>query len=269
MRETMTADADTLTSSPPDLSIEDRRRGMRRTYVGQALGQILPWLLLQQAFGVLFLRHLGATYLETMLPPALLQLTLGLTIPTSLLVPPSRGKRWLLQCWFLFGLVLAAVLGATFLPLPPRPMVLVILGLLILGAATYNLGTTFWFPLLHDLVPGEERGRYFGKMRTSWTAAVFLATLLVGWFLGEEPELWRFQVVIAVCLVLYFGRNAVLAKLPDIRTGGGRSWCSPATSASWPSSPASQVRPWFSTCGTRASEFGTTSSCSPSARWAR
>ena len=200
------------------LTAEQQRTGMRLVYLGQSVGPILPLLLMKTAFGVLLIKHLGGSDFQAMLIGSLLLLPRILQVPTSLLVPPAAGKRFMLRCWSMNGLAIAGVLGITFLPVDSRTKVVLILLLIAVGAVVHLTGSTFWFPLLHDVVPNNERGRFFGKMRAIWSSTTFAAVMIIGVFLGKSPPLWKFQVVLAVALVLYLLRNIFIARLPEGRT---------------------------------------------------
>ena len=200
-----------------ELSPELQRRGMRCAYAGQAVGALLLMLVAHGAVGTLFIKHLGG--------PDFLALTLGLLfgfcrllqIPVSLNVPPPSGKRFMLWCWVLSaGIMGVAALVPTFTgmrPITPYAVVAVI----ALATCVSQCGGTFWFPLLHDVVPVNRRGRFFGKMRSAWSGTLFIAVLLSGWFLGEAPATWRYQAVIFTGVVLMLLRNIFVARIPENR----------------------------------------------------
>jgi MFS family permease len=198
-----------------ELSPELQRSGMRYAYAGQAVGALLLMLVAHGAVGTLFIKHLGG--------PDFLALTLGLLfgfcrllqIPVSLRVPPPAGKRFMLRCWAVSAGImgLAAVVPSLMGTRPATPYVVV--GVIALATCVNQCGGTFWFPLLHDVVPADRRGRFFGKMRSAWSATLFIAVLLSGWFLGETPATWRYQVVVAVGVVLMLLRNLFIARIPQ------------------------------------------------------
>ena len=200
------------------LTEKQQRTGMRLAYLGQGTGAILPQLLIQSAFGVLLIKHLGGSDFQAMLLGSLLLLSRILQIPISLLVPPSAEKRFMLRCWLVNGFAMAVILAITFLPIEGEIKVISILVFTLIGGIASVNGATFWFPLLQDVVPDNQRGRFFGKMRTIWNSTTLAAILSTGMFLGNNSSLWRFQVVIAVGLVLYFTRNIFIARLPEGRT---------------------------------------------------
>lgn len=199
------------------LTEAEQRKGMRLIYFGQGVGPIITQLLGNSAFGVLLIKHLGGSNLQAMLLVSLSSLPGLLQIPISLIIPPSRGRRFMLRCWIGKGLSIFVAIGVIFLPIETRMKVLLVLLLFAIGAIIEMSGNTFWFPLLHDVVPEAMRGRFFGKLRTIWQFNSFLAIILAGVFLGNDPKLWRFQIVLAAALILYFLRNIFIARLPKTR----------------------------------------------------
>jgi MFS family permease len=192
-----------------------QRHGMRMAYLGQAFGTIQAQILMGSAIGVLLIKHLGGSDLQAMLLVPLLLSARVLQIPISLHVRPSKGKRFMLNCWLVNGLAVASAIGVTGLPIPNQTKILLMVGLFAAGGIVQMCGLTFWLPLLHDIVPERMRGRFFGRLRTIWSATSFVAMLLAGLFLGKEPELWRFQVVLGGALGLYLMRNLFIAHLPE------------------------------------------------------
>ena len=202
------------------LSDSQRKQGMRLVYLGQGMGAMLYHLLSSSALGVLFIKQLGGSDFQAMFLTSLFLVTRVMMLPTSLLVPPRHGKRFLLGGWFGGGIAISLGLAATLLDLDPSTRVAVFLIFTTLGMISLNSGNTFWFPLLHDLVPANERGRFFGKMRTCWSCTTLVAIVLSGLFLGDQPELWRFQAVLAIVLVFFFVRTIVIRKVPSTPAPG-------------------------------------------------
>jgi MFS family permease len=192
--------------------------GMRLVYCGQAFGAVLTQLLSASAVGVLFIKHLGGSDFQAMLLVSLFSLPRILQVPVSLLVRPSRGKHFMLTCWMLNGVAVGVAIAATFLPVAPPIKVFLVLLFISTGALLQMSGLTFWFPLLHDVVPSRMRGRFFGRMRTIWGATSFAAIVLTGLFLGSDPQPWRFQVVLGIALGLYLARNLFIARVPEPQT---------------------------------------------------
>ncbi len=197
------------------LDPQTQRKGMRLAYAGQSVGVIFSQLIANAGVGALLVKHLGGSDTLAMLLGSMFGLAAGVQLPVSLLVHPRKGKRFLLRCWAISaGVTLLAgivpfVLGRTTLSAR------VLVGLLMLAILFRQLGSTFWFPLLHDVVPEQRRGRFFGTLRACWSSSLFAATLTTGWWLGQEPETWRFQAVIFAGAGLILLRNVFVAKIPQ------------------------------------------------------
>jgi len=198
----------------PSLTARDKRHGMGYAFLGQSLGILLFMLFMRSAFGPLFLKQLGASdrwAMWVLSTPALMPLV---QIPLSLLVHPRRAKVFLIAGWSLFGLAIAAaaVIPSTARDLPAAPAVAV--GLVFLALVANLAANTFWFPLLQDVVPGDFRGRFFGRLRSTWGGLLYLAVVLSGLYLGEAPDLRRFQAIIFIGVLLVVLRNLLVSRVP-------------------------------------------------------
>ncbi len=187
---------------------------MRYAYAGQAVGALLIMLVAHGAVGTLFIKHLGGPDFLALMLGVLVGFFRLLQVPVSLHVLPLGGKRFMLRCWAvsagLMGVAAAVPLLSGERPATPYLVVAVI----ALAACVHQCGGTFWFPLLHDVVPSDRRGRFFGKMRSAWSATLFIAVLASGWFLGEAPATWRYQTVVAVGIFLMLLRNVFVSRIP-------------------------------------------------------
>jgi len=202
--------------APPatSLSAAAQRRGMRYGYVAQSLGMLLPHVLFGEGVAVLFLKHLGAGEFQTMLTVSLYGFGRLLQLPVSLLVHPARGKGVMLACWTAFAAAMGAATVVAGLVPPGSAWLWAVVGAIALGLLVQGAGNTFWWPLLHDVVPADQRGRFFAKLRALWGATAFLAILLAGAFLGQEPATWRYQVVVAALIALFLARNVFVLRIP-------------------------------------------------------
>lgn len=190
------------------------KRGMRLAYAGQSIGILLAMLILRSAFGPLFLKHLGATDSLTMWVFAVPGLLPLIQIPLSLWVPPHRTKTALLVGWGIWG---ALMIPVALIPdwISDETTALAWVTGVLVTAIFVNMGAaTFWFPLLADVIPKERRGRFFGRLRATWTTLLYLTIVLLGLYLGPDPDLPRFQrvILLGVCLVLI--RNLIVAFVP-------------------------------------------------------
>ncbi|MBI2440699.1 MAG: hypothetical protein HYV35_04930 [Lentisphaerae bacterium] len=187
---------------------------MRLAILGQALGTHLYLFISTSAVGPLFILKLGGSDLQAMLPASTAALMALLRIPLSVLVNSGHGKRFMVACWNLVALPASLAL-LTALWLGPGPLtVKIVLISFFLCQALEHAGSTFWFPLLHDIVPATRRGRFFGNLRSGWQLAYFGASVMAGIFLGLDPALWNFIVVFAVVGSLQIARQFFVGRLP-------------------------------------------------------
>lgn len=192
-------------------------------YMCQAFGVHLFLFISASAICPLFIKKLGGSDLQAMLPATMSGLLLMIQIPISILVPPLYGRKFLLRCWawssfpMLLVLLAAAGLGA-------RPVTLwIVLAALIMTQLLLIAGSTFWWPLLHDVVPSNKLGRFFANLRAIWSITYFGMSVLAGFFLGQSPAIWQFLVVLGVVTGLQLYREFLVAKMPSPSENDGDS----------------------------------------------
>lgn len=203
-----------LPTANQGLTNDQQTRGMRSVYWAASAGSIYYVLASGSAVSVLFIKELGGSDFQAMLPASLLLLTRIIQLPASMKIAPGRGKRFMVNCWH----VATGLLGLAFL-LPfvlgkGQLSVISFLVLFSIASAISASGGVFWFPLLHDIVPVHTRGRFFGKMRSIWNVVSVAAVLAAGAFLGKNPDLWQFQIIFLITLVLFAGRSFIVRKMP-------------------------------------------------------
>ena len=202
------------TNAAQGLTDQQQTRGMRYTYIAVCFGSIMFFLMRGSAIGTLFIKQLGGSDLQALLITAFVTLFHVIQIPIALKIAPSKGKAFMLSCWYVYALLLAvAVLMPSFLP-PGQTTVIWVLILVAMAFAVRSAGGPFWFPLIHDVVPVDRRGRFFGKLRALWTSVCFAYVLLAGVFLGSQPDIWKFQVILGIATVFALVRNIFVTVIP-------------------------------------------------------
>lgn len=187
---------------------------MRNTYYAASVGSVLLVLVSKSAVVALFVKQLGGTDFQAMLPGAMMLLSRAVQVPVSMRVAPGDGRRFLLRMWVAATVVMTLAFAFPTIRGGGAGTVEVFLILLGLGVVTSSAGAAFWFPMLHDLVPVHRRGRFFGRLRATWTGIGFFVVLASGFFLGKDPDVWQFQVVFGVALVMYCLRVYFVARIP-------------------------------------------------------
>ncbi|ARN55943.1 MFS transporter [Sedimentisphaera salicampi] len=131
------------------------------------------------------------------------------------------GKRKaLLYCSGVVSSILA--LPIVFAPLihhyklmPDSTMLYVVFSAAVLHSIFESLGGASWFPMLQDNVPRRAAGKFFGLFRRRWQIALMIGTFLISFFLGEEPEWWRFFAVFAVGELFFLSKIISLSGIAE------------------------------------------------------
>lgn len=203
------------------LTDAQQHRGMRRSYVAGSSLMVYVMLLQGAAIGALFIKAIGGTDFQAMLIGSMIQLVRWIQIPTSLRIPPRRAKPFMLRLMSLAGVVLLAGFALpAVLPQGPGPA-WVVLGVVFLGGLLHLSGGSFWLSMLHDFVPPDRRGRFFGRLRASWSTVSFLVILAAGWFLGRDPELWQYQAVLGFGALMLLVGTYLIRRMPEGNTFRG------------------------------------------------
>ena len=180
---------------------------------------MLFWAGLNERVISLFVLHLHPEITNSALAcffaiPPILGILTALISP---LVDMAGKKRLMKPMYLLSAPFVGMLIGIPWLLRWLSPsMTMVALALILAGYyTTRSLGFAGWFPLINDNVPAETRGRFFGRLRTTWQIALIVCTALLGWFFGNNPELWRFQVVFAVALLANLLGTLVIMSVPE------------------------------------------------------
>jgi len=210
-----------------EMSAEDRRRSMRWAIVFAVVSLVGITSISESVLALAALKlgageiYLGALSLVTFAP-------LVCSVFTMPLVEYRGKRRLLIRCalvssFFVLPLLALPVLAARW---PAEWCLALMMGCVLLRQGIDALGFSGWFPILQDIVPAEEIGRFFGKMRVSWQTAAFAVLIISAWFLGKDPAWWKFQVVFGVGVVALFARTVTLLPLaenPPVKTQAERS----------------------------------------------
>lgn len=77
-----------------------------------------------------------------------------------------------------------------------------------------------WFPLVSDIVPDGQRGRFFGMLRFLYQSASIVFALIASWSLERHSAVLVFQGFLGAALVLRIGGTLLFARIPEIRRVG-------------------------------------------------
>lgn len=177
------------------------RRTMRLSILEGSITQLfLNWTTGSVLIG--YMLHLGAGPTELALV-ASVPLLAQVVSPFVASLAASLGGRKLLT-------VLLAVIGrglwvlAALLPLlalPPEWQGGALVALVALSSVFQAGNGTLWSAWMGDVVPEQERGRYFGLRAGVLGVVGMLGNLVAGFFLDRLPAPFNFQVVLAVAVL--------------------------------------------------------------------
>ena len=204
----------TPAGSDQGLTPEQQHRGRRNVYCAASFGFVFLVFISASPIGVLFIKRLGGSDLQALLPASLLLLLHFVQIPVSMKVAPRYGKIFMVICWFIAaGLLGLAFITAFFLK-HGQPAVISFLIIFIIAQVFQCAGSSFWLPMLHDIVPVNRRGRFFGRLRALWNTTGLVLVLLSGLFIGKNPELWKFYFIFGIAILLLIGRGIIVIRTP-------------------------------------------------------
>ena len=189
-----------------------RRKGQRYAITSALFGCISEWVNDSNAIIILFLVMLGGSEAFSLFSSsfsALASVLLGM--PCALLISRIGLRRSYTSATF-FGMVMFLLMASAPMFGPRAKYVVMI------GALCYNLSrplySNSWYPMCGNVLRSDERGKFFSTMRFSYMILNTCLLYLAGRFMGDEPQLWKFQVIILFAAVMAFGRVFCMNKMP-------------------------------------------------------
>lgn len=196
---------------------DQRRKSMRCVFLVSIIGiagatlisqQIMVLLAIKAGAGEIFI---GLLSFAGLAPFALCLLTLPQL--------ESRGKKFLLMRWTL--VTSACVLLLVFLPqfaqsCPIYVFMPIMFILVAMRTGAGGLGFAAWFPQLQDLVPPRVTGKFFANLRTAWQSAGMISMLVAAWFLGSNPQWWKFNLIFTIAFVFFALKLVFLYPISEI-----------------------------------------------------
>lgn len=199
---------------PQGLSYLEQKRGMRMAFLVSATGSVMWMYITQSAVFALMIKAMGGTDFQAMLPGSM-TFIFRISQPIAAMhVPPKHGQFFMVLMYSISSVVMMLGLLVPFLPLSSGMLIWLFLCVMLLGQFFESMAGAFWFPLLHDLIPVNLRGRFFGRLRSLWNGFGLVLVLLSGWFLGHDPAVWQYQVVLLTGVMLGWARNIGILKMP-------------------------------------------------------
>lgn len=91
---------------------------------------------------------------------------------------------------------------------------------IVAGIAVFGIGFTLfassWLALLFPIIPQNIRGRFFGKVRTSFRAVTLVITLLTSLVLSKYSADWILQALMGFFTLMLLLRLVIYLRLPEL-----------------------------------------------------
>ncbi|VGO22764.1 MFS transporter [Pontiella sulfatireligans] len=203
------------------LTEEQRKRAFNAIIITQCLGMITA-ALFQNGFYLSYFTKLGLSSAGIAflfaLPPLL---GAGLMLPFAFYADRMGKKKLALvgQALLIASLliIMAAGMGATRLALP-----LIVVSLLFFCVGGSLQGAS-WFALLGPIIPVKTRGRFFGRLRVTFTTVCILFTVLISRILKSSQSMTAFQMLLGVVVVAAVIRFFTYARIPELENAEGEA----------------------------------------------
>ncbi len=195
------------------LSPTEEKKALRNIILTQclaivALGTVVNGTLL------LYLTALGASAVRTMIYLAILPLTNALLLLPAAFLADRYGKKRIGQIGLTIGIFGWATISlASFAGHASES--LVVSGL-VLAALCSSLMGAGWFSLLSPIIPTEIRGRFFGRLRLTFSLVSLILSLFYAWILSLHTDIVVYRGIYAVATLAYFARWFTYRRIPEL-----------------------------------------------------
>ena len=203
------------------LNDRQRKRALNIIVVTQCLGMLTAFLF-QNGFYLNYFDKLGfSSSAFAMLASIPFWLAVFLLLPCAY-YSDRFGKLKL----SLFGQVLIVVSLVLMLAAGwaggSEAIVLVVLSLVVFGVGGSLQGAS-WFALLGAIIPPHIRGRFFGRLRVTFTLVNILFAWAVARVMVATPSVRAFQGLLLFILLAHVARYFTYARIPELEVVDGES----------------------------------------------
>lgn len=186
------------------ITMQQKRNGMKHAILSACWGALAQILVKESSVIILFAMLIGAGDMLSIFTTSILDVILCLTmVPFAYLAGKVGNKKAAIVAVCIGNVSLLLCSAAPWFGPAARYILIFTLTIYALSISAFN---ATWFPVLDGIVPENERGRFFGRLRMSWqtTSGIFL--LLSGFFVGQTASIGKLQLIIAVAALATIGR---------------------------------------------------------------
>jgi MFS family permease len=196
-------------------SYDTSKKAMRMAIISACFGAVSQFVIRESSIIILYATKLGAGSFLSLLSTSLQMISIAIFIIPVAYIMEFTGKRKIMIPSLVLGMIGVFIIAAAgFFP-DERSRYMLIAGLLVFSItiAFYIAG---WFPLLQGIVPSDERGKFFSRLRVSWQSVVTAFLLFSVLVVGKEAPVSLLQLIIFFSALLILGRVAAIKRIPEI-----------------------------------------------------
>ena len=189
-----------------------RRRGRLCAYASALCGCVSEVMLDTSAIIILFMEMLGGGDMQKMLINSFTGLLcMFLYIPCVAIIA-RMGQKPAVRVACLTGC--AGFLLMACAPWFGSFRISAMLGGCFIYCLQRSLYGACWYPLLDAFLRPEDRGAFFGNLRSMYYTFTGILFFLIGLVMGKHPPFWLMQAVIGAAGLLLLGRYYFISKFP-------------------------------------------------------
>lgn len=189
------------------------RSAERNAILSSCCGVLGEVTLTDSAVILLFAGMLGADARLALLTTALLPLLNGLCIvPMAAVAARLGARRLVLGASALAGVAYFMAVAAPWFGGFSAAVLVTSVFCFSLILSGFVAG---WFPLLDTFLERERRLEFLGRMRLCHQASGAAFLFAVGLLIGRHPQVVHLQIVLFVAALVFLGRAAFVARIPD------------------------------------------------------
>jgi len=192
----------------------DRQRSGMRNAIGNQIFGMLSWVVMEQGIGLLYLVALGVPDGRILIYLSLL----SFLFPLQVFVAHAADRFGLKRIGWLGGLVwsggFALFASSGFAHGGVLAEALAATGIAVTGLG-HVIFSSSWFALLNQVVPGDQRGRFFGRLRFCWQTVGALFVAGAAALLGHDAAVGQYQLLFAVAWLGTVLRLCFYARIPE------------------------------------------------------
>ncbi|NOY00245.1 MAG: MFS transporter [Verrucomicrobia bacterium] len=163
---------------------------------------------------LLYLTAIGTSAVRTMIYLAILPLTNAALLLPAAFLADRYGKKRIGQIGLTVGIFGWGIISLGSLT-EDYSESLVVIGL-ILAAVCSSLIGAGWFSLLSPIIPAETRGRFFSRLRLTFSLVSLILSISYAWILSVNSSVMVYEGIYALATLAYIIRWFVYRRIPEL-----------------------------------------------------